>query len=300
MPLYSGLEAEMHPGPDTSANEQERAMEEIEAEIVARDLPSVIPMTQTSIVRASIGDVTEAILEYTRIKDALDRALPDCMQTIRGKQFRKKNYWRAVATAFNLTVENTKETLDESAESGAWGYLVMYRATAPNGRFADGDGACYASEKTAEQATVHNVRGHAHTRAYNRAVSNLVGFGEVSAEEMQHESAGRGGSSKAHGASSGGDSRGAIRDPRPVDDLISEAQVGRLWAIWSATWERECPALLSDEKEKKACARNVLGSFGYTSSKKVRKADYDRVVSALEKWTPPDAQPADPSWDAQP
>jgi len=30
----------------------------------------------------------------------------------------------------------------------------------------------------------HNVRGTAHTRAYNRAVSNLIGGGEVSAEEL--------------------------------------------------------------------------------------------------------------------
>jgi hypothetical protein len=39
-------------------------------------------------------------------------------------------------------------------------------------------------DKTAENASHHNVRGHAHTRAFNRAVSNLVGFGEVSADEM--------------------------------------------------------------------------------------------------------------------
>jgi hypothetical protein len=36
-------------------------------------------------------------------------------------------------------------------------------------------------------ATDHNVRSHAHTRAFNRAVSNLVGFGEVSAEEVERD-----------------------------------------------------------------------------------------------------------------
>ena len=51
---------------------------------------------------------------------------------------------------------------------------------------ADGDGSCFSSEKRGRgQATVHNVRAHAHTRAFNRAVANLVGFGEVSAEEME-------------------------------------------------------------------------------------------------------------------
>jgi hypothetical protein len=34
------------------------------------------------------------------------------------------------------------------------------------------------------------VRSHAHTRAFNRAVSNLCGFGEVSAEEVERESHG--------------------------------------------------------------------------------------------------------------
>jgi hypothetical protein len=32
--------------------------------------------------------------------------------------------------------------------------------------------------------TLHNVRAHACTRAKNRAISDLVGFGEVSAEEL--------------------------------------------------------------------------------------------------------------------
>jgi hypothetical protein len=39
------------------------------------------------------------------------------------------------------------------------------------------------------RATEHNVRSHAHTRAFNRAVSNLVGFGEVSAEEVEPDDA---------------------------------------------------------------------------------------------------------------
>ena len=156
---------------------------------------AVVVERPASMVRAAIGDVTDAIVEYTRIKDALDKALPDCIQTIQGKQFRKKNYWRAIGTAFNLTLEIRQEQLDQT--DAGWGYLVTYRATAPNGRFADGDGACYASEKNDKQATVHNVRSHAHTRAMNRAISNLVGFGEVSAEEINIESTGRGGSYKA-------------------------------------------------------------------------------------------------------
>ena len=188
MPLYSGLDEYNGHQP----TREEYAMREAQdAEWAAHGEMIVAPVEKpATMVRAAIGDVTEAIIEYTKIKDALDRALPDCIQTIQGKQFRKKNYWRAIATAFNLSLELREEKLDEP-ESG-WGYLITYRATAPNGRFADGDGSCYASEKPEKQATVHNVRAHAHTRAMNRAISNLVGFGEVSAEEMPHDDSGRG------------------------------------------------------------------------------------------------------------
>jgi hypothetical protein len=128
--------------------------------------------------------------------------------------------------AFNLTVEPVSERREVSGvfEDGRdnFGYVVTYRAKAPNGRAIAGDGACFAVEKARRfkcphphprgwknksehwpaetcpdfdpafqwrtlpaQATEHNIRSHAHTRAFNRAVSNLVGFGEVSAEEVE-------------------------------------------------------------------------------------------------------------------
>jgi len=140
---------------------------------------------------------------YRQIQKTIDKCMPDSIMDIQGKPFRKKSYWRAVATAFNLHVE---PSLDEYFEVGEdWGYKVTYVATTPSGRPSSGDGTCMHSDKlvydwdytkkprvrlgvnkakTEDNATHHNVRGHAHTRAFNRAVSNLVGFGEVSAEEM--------------------------------------------------------------------------------------------------------------------
>jgi len=137
------------------------------------------------IVRAAAGDVAEAFAEYQRIQKTLDAQLPDCILEIQGRQFRKKNYWRAIATAFNLTVEPIEERREQDGDD--WGYVVTYRATAPNGRSTVGDGACMASEKRGPQGTLHNVRSHAHTRGFNRAVSNLVGFGEVSADEITQD-----------------------------------------------------------------------------------------------------------------
>jgi hypothetical protein len=160
--------------------------EPVDAELMTAEGEVLPAVRAATMVRAAPGDVIEAFREYQQIQQALDKQLPNSIQEIRGKRFRKKNYWRAIATAFNLTVEERREERRDE-EGGDWGYLATYRAIATNGRYADGDGSCFASEKASGQDTLHNVRSHAHTRAFNRAVSNLVGFGEVSAEEMERE-----------------------------------------------------------------------------------------------------------------
>jgi len=151
--------------------------------------PTALVRQQTAAVvtAASPAMMEEAITAYVQLQQTLDRALPNCIMTIQGRQFRKKNYWRAVTTAFNLTVEAVDERWEQF--DGDWCCDVTYRATAPNGRAAFGDGSCSFREKRGAQGTRHNVRSHAHTRAYNRAVSNLVGFGEVSAEEVERDHA---------------------------------------------------------------------------------------------------------------
>lgn len=145
---------------------------------------------ETSLVKpaGSPKDLSEAIYLYKAIQEELDRAMPDCIQKIAGKAFRKKNYWRAVKTAFNLKVECLKEERLKLTDED-WGFLVIYRAIAPNGAYSDGDGSCSYNEKSTGnmRPTLHNIRSQAHTRAFNRAVSNLVGFGEVSAEEVIEE-----------------------------------------------------------------------------------------------------------------
>ena len=138
--------------------------------------------TDGSLIPMAMGDTFRA---YRTLQSEIDRSMPDQIMTIQGRQFRKKGYWRAVRAAFNLRVECVSEERIE--KDGDWGYAVLYRATAKNGMSADGDGICMASEKAERQRTLHNVRSHGHTRAFNRAVSNLVGFGEVSAEEVERD-----------------------------------------------------------------------------------------------------------------
>lgn len=137
------------------------------------------------------AEMSKAFDAYRDLQKALDKSMPDQIMTIQGKPFRKKGYWRAIRTSFNLQVECIYEEKVQLKDAD-WGYVVTYKATAPNGSSATGDGSCAASDKHGKRCTLHNVRSHAHTRAFNRAVSNLVGFGECSAEEVNYKEADNG------------------------------------------------------------------------------------------------------------
>jgi hypothetical protein len=231
--------------------------EEIGSEVVVVEKPQAI-------VRAASGDVVDAFEEYRKIQKALDDAMPDCLMQIQGKAFRKKNYWRAIATAFNLTVTIKSEERHEAD------WFVVYTASAANGRNADGDGSCSMDEKRGAMATVHNVRAHAHTRAYNRAVSNLVGFGEVSAEEMI-------------------ESRPRATSPPPATGgrTITEKQRKRLYAISISAGERlGVPAEQVDDY-----AKGFIRQLGFESSKDLTKEPYDMLCGKLEMLTLNDLVP---------
>ena len=47
--------------------------------------------------------------------------MPDCIQTIQGKPFRKKSYWRAISTAFGLNLRDPREELIHNGDD--WGYI---------------------------------------------------------------------------------------------------------------------------------------------------------------------------------
>ena len=140
--------------------------------------------------------------EYQELKRKIVE--PEDVQMIEGKDFLKKSYWRKIATFFNLSVEVVEERKEQLGKTFVWHFTC--KATASNGRYAVGVGSCDAFEKavlkegeyvrwnkfnkTWEKATpnsIHNIRATAETRAFNRAVSNLVGGGEVSAEEVSKE-----------------------------------------------------------------------------------------------------------------
>ena len=100
------------------------------------------------------------------------------------KQFPKKSAWAKLGRAFNVNTEivDKEFILGKNGETKEAYYCI--RATLPNGRTVESDGSCSRHEKGKKHATSHTIRSTAKTRATNRAISELIGAGEVSAEEL--------------------------------------------------------------------------------------------------------------------
>ncbi len=103
-------------------------------------------------------------------------------QKIGNKKFLKKSGFRKFIQAFKLSLEILEKTLTDG-ELGIE-YEVVARCTAPNGQFVDAVAICQQREKDGNRSK-HDTLTTAMTRAKSRAISDLVAFGEVSAEEAQ-------------------------------------------------------------------------------------------------------------------
>lgn len=137
-------------------------------------------------------------LDVTQQKDAM-RVYQEGLRQIldegdwqnagRGEKFVKKSGWRKIAAWFDLSIELIRDEVNRDEEGRVERACVWARAVAPSGRFADGDGYCDVTEsrfadERGRKKLENDLRGTATTRAVNRAISNLVGMGAVSAEEV--------------------------------------------------------------------------------------------------------------------
>jgi hypothetical protein len=114
----------------------------------------------------------------------------DDWQGIPGKDqsFVKRRGWAKLATFYGVSTELRTLQIDRDDQGDILRARCVARATHPNGRYAEGDGACAITERrfatpAGRQKIEHDLPATAATRAVNRAISNLIGFGEVSAEE---------------------------------------------------------------------------------------------------------------------
>ena len=101
------------------------------------------------------------------------------------RHFKKKSAWQKLSRAFNTKI------VDRDIERTKMGRVkeayYCVRATLPNGRSVESDALCSRSEKGKDKVSDHTIMSTAKTRATNRAIAELIGAGEVSAEEMTAE-----------------------------------------------------------------------------------------------------------------
>lgn len=153
-------------------------------------LKTIMPQSQSN----HNSEIVEIVKPIMKAKDALaeikafeelkSKLLAESdYQRISEKNFIKKSGWRKLALVFNISdqiIENSRK--DRPDGSFVWFFRV--KATAPNGRYTEAVGSCDSRERRFAH-TEHDVYATAHTRTKSRAISDLIGAGEISAEEME-------------------------------------------------------------------------------------------------------------------
>ena len=134
------------------------------------------------------------------VKALLDKSDYQMIRTKEGMQpKKKKSAWRKLATAFNISDDIVEEEIIRDECHRIISAKFVVKATLPNGRYGMGLGDCSIYDKVKKDDekeptpfelrkrfnnAEHDVISTAHTRAKSRAISDLVGGGEVSAEEL--------------------------------------------------------------------------------------------------------------------
>lgn len=208
---------------------------------------------------AGNDEIESAFRAFEELKAKLLNS--DDYQQIGDKSFPKKSAFRKLGVAFGVSTELISKDHERDERGRIIRTEIVVRATAPNGRFADGIGACDRYERCCDGpgvCTLHefwpdnptkptnhvhclpNCPGHfshaqhdipatAMTRATNRAASDLFAGGVVSAEEVSEEPQHQNGSARstnvsAPGPSDAGRSSNPPTGPRPSKP-ISAGQI---------------------------------------------------------------------------
>jgi len=182
---------------------------------------------ESSLVRP-VDNIEEVVGVYDQFEDIKNKLLTDSdKQTIgsgkRKQTFVTKSGWRKIATAFNVSFYVSDK--EKSVDDGVLTWRVEATAEAPNGKKASSWATCASNEsnhmeyiggnmkdveqhkvydvddenvfkvdgswrrlKSTKEVNEHDIMATAETRAKNRAISDLVGGGSVSAEEVSKDS----------------------------------------------------------------------------------------------------------------
>ncbi len=189
--------------------------EVIDVEVVEETHGAIVPVPLSSLatLAAPIEEIKHAQQQYQEVC----RALLDenDIQAIGGREFKKRSAWNKLAVAFGVSTELIRTTHERNDRGRIVRTECVVRAIHPNGRTADGIGACDLYERCCDPESCktpttwpdgnfrhahcsewpcktahfsnpqHDIPATAMTRASNRAKADLFGMGEVSAEEMR-------------------------------------------------------------------------------------------------------------------
>ena len=103
------------------------------------------------------------------------------------RHFKKKSAWQKLARAFNVDTNIVDRDIVRTKTGKIKEAYYCVRATLPNGRSVESDALCSRGEIGKDKVSDHTIMSTAKTRATNRAIGELIGAGEVSAEEMNAE-----------------------------------------------------------------------------------------------------------------
>ena len=126
----------------------------------------------------------EVLAHFNKIQDLKRRLISPETDVVKiaNRPYILKSGWRKLAFAFNLKDEIVREEKEERPD-GEVIYRIWTKVTAPNGRYVMAVG-CASSKERKFTHEAHDPYALAHTRSKNRAISDIIGLGEVSAEEM--------------------------------------------------------------------------------------------------------------------
>lgn len=192
---------------------------------------------------ASLERIEQVFKQYQSLTKRL--LTEDDYQQIGRKKFPKRSAWRKLATAFGVTFEIADRHIEYDDDYDVIRSDFIVRATAPNGRFADGWGGCDRKERCCTKGCQkdhshcpagkgeicpgvvhfshpnHDIPATAETRAKNRAAADLFGLGQVSAEEIVDSGSRRRTAPR----------RDVAAPAEPEDDRPTRAQMAALEAL---------------------------------------------------------------------
>ena len=160
----------------------------VEAELVTNEEPKN-ENTDNSLMEIGVN-VDTAVEQWNEYQELCGKLLDESDYQVytqggTSKRFPKKSAFFKLGRAFNVDTEIIKkEEYRHPKNNRVIDVEFTVRATLPNGRSVVATGSCDKYEKGKSSASAHDLRATAETRATNRAISKLIGSGDVSYKEL--------------------------------------------------------------------------------------------------------------------